>query len=104
MYQLQHFLHAAFALSLVDLLNFQGIANVFSNGHMGPYSIGLEYHADIAFFRRSKGALNRGAYALLTNVNFALGSAFKSCNHTQGGGFAAAGGTKDGDEFAILNN
>ena len=71
---------------------------------MGPYSIGLEYHADIAFFRRSKGALNRGAYALLTNINFALGSALKACNHAQGGGFTTAGGAEDGDEFAILNN
>ena len=104
MYKLQHFLNTTFTLSLVYLLDFQRIANIFSYSHMRPYSIGLEYHTDIAFFRRSKAALDRRADAMVADINFALSCAFKACNHTQSRGLAAAGGTEDGNKFAILYN
>ena len=35
-YQLQHFLHTTFTLSLIHLFYFQGIAHVFSHSHMRP--------------------------------------------------------------------
>ena len=104
MYKLQHFLNTTFTLSLVYLLDFQRIANIFSYSHVRPNCIGLEYHADVAFFRRSKAALDRRAYAMVADINFALSCAFKACNHTQSRGLAAAGWTEDGNKFAILYN
>ena len=104
MNQLQHLLYAFFAFLFIYLLNFQRIAYIFGNSHMRPNSIGLEYHTDITFFRRSEAALNGGAYAVVADINFTFGSPLKACNHTQGSGFTATGRTKDGNKFAILYN
>ena len=41
---------------------------------------------------------------MVADINFALSSAFKAGNHTQSSSFAAAGGTEDGNKFAILYN
>ena len=102
--QLQHLLYALFTLFLIYLLNFQRIAYVFGNSHMRPNCIGLEYHADITFFRRSEAALNRRAHAVVADINFTFGSTLKACNHAQGSGFTATGRTEDGNKFAILYN
>ena len=104
MNQLQHLLYAFFAFLFIYLLNFQRIAYVFGNSHMRPNSIGLEYHTDITFFRRSKAALNGRAYAMISDINFTFGSTLKACNHTQGSSFTATGRTEDGNKFAILYN
>ena len=104
MNQLQHLLYAFFAFLFIYLLNFQRIAYIFGNSHMRPNSIGLEYHTDITFFRRSEAALNGGAYAVVADINFTFGSTLKACNHTQGSGFTATGRTEDGNKFAILYN
>ena len=102
--QLQHLLYAFFAFLFIYLLNFQRIAYVFGNSHMRPNCIGLEYHADITFFRRSEAALNRRAYAVVADINFTFGSTLKACNHAQGSSFTATGRTEDGNKFAILYN
>ena len=104
MNQLQHLLYAFFAFLFIYLLNFQRIAYIFGNSHMRPNSIGLEYHTDITFFRRSKAALNGRAYAMISDINFTFGSTLKACNHTQGSSFTATGRTEDGNKFAILYN
>ena len=102
--QFQHFLNAFSTFFFSYLLNFQRIANVFSNGHMGPNCIGLEYHTDVTFFRGSEGSFNGRAYAFIADINFTFSCTFKACNHTQGSSFTATGRTEDGDKFAIFYN
>ena len=77
----------------------RGVGDVIKDGHMGPDGVGLEDHADVPFFRGDKHLF--GADHLLPNGDFPLGGPFKPGNHPQHGGFAAAGGTQEGDKLPL---
>ena len=62
---------------------------------MRVQSVVLEHHGDVAVFR---GNIVDQAF---TDVHFALGDFFQTCDHTQGGGLTAAGRTDENDKFLI---
>ena len=64
---------------------------------MGEQRIVLENHGYIAILRRNI------VHQLIAYVNFAGGNRLKSGNHTQGGGFAAAGGSYKHDKLLVCN-
>ena len=66
---------------------------------MGPHGVALEHHADAALFRGDEGFA--AGHQLIVDVQFAGGGLFKARDDAQHGGFAAAGGAQEGDEFSV---
>ena len=62
---------------------------------MGIQSIVLEDHGDIAVLR------GHVVHELAVDIQLALGDLFKTCDHAQRGGLAAAGRADEDDEFLV---
>ena len=75
----------------------QGERHVFVNGHVTVESVVLEDHGHVTVLSRSVG------HILAVDEQLAAGNILKACHHTQGSGLAAAGGTNQDDQFAVLN-
>ena len=84
-----------------DLLDLQGISHVFRHSHMGPYRIGLEHHADVPLFRGYEHMGFRTAHQGVPQQDVPFRGPFKAGDHPQGSGFAASGGTQEGNEFPV---
>ena len=87
---------------LVDLVlggvtQLQREGHVIINGHMGVQRVVLENHGDIAVLG---GDI---VDELAVDVQLAAGNLFKAGDHAQCGGFAAAGGADQNDEFLVGN-
>lgn len=76
-----------FALAQAEL-------DVLEDGHVGPERVGLEDHADAAFFGGESGDVAVG------EVDGALGGLGEAGEHSEDGGFAAAGWAEEEEELA----
>ena len=92
---LSSFTNALVDVVLGHLAQFQAECHVLVHGHVRVQSVVLEHHGDVAVFR---GNIVDQA---VTDVHFALGDFFQTCDHTQGGGLTAAGRTDENDKFLI---
>ena len=92
---LSSFTNALVDVVLGHLTQFQAECHVLVHGHVRVQSVVLEHHGDVAVFR---GNIVDQA---VTDVHFALGDFFQTCDHTQGGGLTAAGRTDENDKFLI---
>ena len=64
---------------------------------MGIQSVVLEHHSDVTVF---------GSHIVdhaVADTDFTFGDLFKTGDHTQGGGFSAAGGTDEDHELTVLD-
>ena len=83
------------ALFLADAGDLQGEAHVVRNGHVRVQGVVLENHGDVAVLRRNVGDI------AVANQDPAGVDVLKTCEHAQGGGLSAAGGSNEDQEFAI---
>src|SRR4029453_1995812 len=83
------------ALFLGDACNLQREAHVVRNSHVRVKSVVLENHCDVAVLRRNIRDV------AVTDQNAAGVHILKSCEHAQGGGLTATGGSNEDQEFAI---
>ena len=102
MHGLQHAIHLLADGCLIRLFDGQGIGHVFKHGHVRPHGVALEHHADVALFRRQKDLV--AGYNPVVKAHGAAGGLFKARDDAQHGGFAAAGGAQQGNEFAIFKD
>ncbi len=65
--------------------------------HMGIQGIALKHHAEIALLRLQL------RHILAVNEDLSLADGFQPRQHTEGSGFAAAGGPHDHHQLPILN-
>ena len=75
----------------------QGKGHVFIDGHVSVQGIVLEHHGHVAVFGRGLGDV------LAVQEQVAGGDILQACDHAQGGGLAAAGGTDQDDQLAVLD-
>src|SRR5699024_6531293 len=71
--------------------------HVAGNGHVRVERIVLEHHGDVAFGGGHDGDV------VFIKCHGAFGGQFQAGQHAQGGGFAAAGGANEDEEFAVLD-
>ena len=64
---------------------------------MGVQGVVLEDHGDITVLGRHV------VDQTVTDVQFTFGDFLQTCDHTQGGGLAAAGGADQNNEFLVLD-
>ena len=86
----------------VHFFDFQGVSHIFKHGHVRPHGVGLEHHADVPALRGHKSIFP--AHQLIADEHLAAGGLFKARNDAQHGGFAAARGAQEGDEFLVVEN
>ena len=72
--------------------------------HVGPKGVVLEEKADFPFVGGDVDAHFAVEYHLVADGNASAGGGLQSSDHTQGGGFAAAGGAKKGDEGVVRDD
>ena len=87
--------HAAFFARHVE--HFQAVADVVGNAHVREERVGLEDDADVALLDGGFGDV------FAVNVDLAAGRAFETGDEAEDGGFAAAGGAKQGGHGAALD-
>ena len=98
MLDVQHaggFTHALVDLVLRGLAQLQAERHVLVNGHVGIQRVVLEHHGDVAVLGGNV------VHQAVADVQLALADLFQAGDHAQGGGFAAAGGADQNDEFLI---
>ena len=83
------------ALFLADAGDLQGEAHVVRNGHVRVQGVVLENHRDVAVLRRNVGDI------AVANQDPAGVDVLKACEHAQGGGLTATGGSNEDQEFAV---
>ena len=84
---------------LIHFFDGQGIGHIVEHGHVGPHSVGLKHHADVALFRLEKHLA--AGHHLVIEQHAAGGGLLKACDNAQHGGLAAARGPQQGNKFAI---
>ena len=90
-------------VSLVHFFDFQGVGHIFKHGHVRPHGVGLEHHADVPALRGHKSIFP--AHQLIADVTpRPLVGFSKPGDDAQHGGFAAARGAQEGDEFLVVEN
>ncbi|MNS98633.1 hypothetical protein D3C72_1330050 [compost metagenome] len=95
--ELEHFLYARIDLGFRLAGDFEPEGDVFIDVHVGEKRVGLEHHADIALI----GAERR--LVLPVDDDRSAGRNFKTGDHAQHGGLAAARWSKKGDELALFD-
>ena len=88
--------------ALVDLglghaRDLQGEAHVLAHGHVRVEGVVLEDHGDVTVLRGNVGDV------LIADEDTASVDVLQACEHTQGGGLAAAGGADQDEELAVSN-
>ena len=78
--------------------------NVLIHRHVGPQGIVLEQEAHLPLVGGDVDAQAAVKHHLVANGDAPAGGGFQTGNHPQRGGFAAAGGTQQGDECVIFND
>ncbi len=99
--QRERLLHTSLALGFGNFGHPQTIADILCDRHMRPERIVLENDTDLPLLRRHT-AINMGN-AAVTNVDFAAINVFKTCNHSQKRGLAAARRSENSNKLAILH-
>ena len=84
-HQIQIFCGSIADLAFGQLFDFQSVADIFPDGHVGEQGVVLEHKADVSLFR------GRGVDADSIHQDVPFGSGDESGNDSQKGGFAAAG-------------
>ena len=93
LHQFQRFLDPAFDLVLGHLFGFQTVGHVLLHRQVREDGVVLEYHADVPFMG---GQVVDG---LVVKADLAAVHRIETGDHAQQGGFAAAGGAQQGEEF-----
>jgi len=91
------FLNALVDLGLGGLAELKTESHVIINSHVRIQGVVLENHGDVAILGRYV------VYELIADVEFAVGDLFKTRDHSQSGGFSAAGRTYENDKFLIFD-
>ena len=99
MHHVQHALHFLRDGGFIHLLDLQRVGHVVEHGHVGPYGVALEHHADVPLFRGNEHLV--GGDHPVVEKHAAAGGLFKPGDDAQHGGFAAARRAQQGDEFAV---
>ena len=81
-----------------DLARLEAVGDVAGHGEVGEDGVVLEHHADVAPVRRQR------VDALLTDADLAGIELGEAGDHAQQRGLAAAGGTQQGEELAVLDS
>ena len=102
MHHIQDAVHLILNDVPVHFFDFQGVSHIFKHGHVRPHGVGLEHHADVPALRGHKSIFP--AHQLIADEHLAAGGLFKARNDAQHGGFAAARGAQEGDEFLVVEN
>ena len=89
--------HAALDLVLRHLAQPQAVGHVVKHVVVREQGVALEHHGGVALVG------GQGVDGLAAQIDLALVRAFKARDHAQRGGFAAAGGAKQGDEGTGLH-
>ena len=97
LHQAQHFRHSLFHFLLRHLFDPKAVGHVVENRHVGEQGIGLEHSVDVALI----GFLVLHIFPL--HQDAAAGNALKAGDHPQRRGLAAAGGTQQRQELALVN-
>ena len=95
LHQFQSLVNPAVHLRLGGFPGLQAVGNIFPDCQMGENSIVLEYHTDVTLV---------GSHiidTLFAEIEVAAFDGVEACDHTQQGGFTAAGGTQQGKEFTF---
>ena len=87
--------HAAFVAR--DVQHFQAVADVVGDAHVREEGVGLEDDADVALLDGGFGDV------FAVDVDLAAGRAFETGDEAEDGGFAAAGGAKQGGHGAAFD-
>ena len=91
------FMHLLVDNFFVNLAQRQCKCEIFVNRHMRIKCIVLKYHCDVAILRLHV------IDAFLTDVQLAARHFLQACDHTQRGGFAAAGRADQHHKFLVCN-
>ena len=89
--------HAALNFILRRFAQLQAERHVLKHSHVRVQRVVLEHHGDIAILRRHV------VDQLVADVQLTVGDFLQAGDHTQGGGFTAAGRTDQNDEFLVLD-
>ena len=90
----RHLVYLAVYLVFGQFADFQAKGDIFVHGHGGEQGVALEYHANLPLFYGFSG------YVFAVHQNLAAGGDIEAYQSPEGGGFAAPGGTKEGEEFS----
>ena len=94
---LRRLIHPLVDLRLIHLAELQGESDVLPHCHMGVQGVILEHHGDIPILG------GHIVHQLPADVQLAAGDLLQTGHHPQGGGFAAAGGADQHDEFLVFD-
>ena len=97
LYQLQGLVHLGLDLLGRNLPGLEAVGYVFPDGQVGENGVVLEHHADVPLV---------GGHVvdpLVAEIEVAALDGVEARNHAQQGGFAAAGGAKQREEFSLLD-
>src|SRR5699024_715138 len=93
--KLRGLVHSLIALLASDAGDLERERHVLPHGHMRIERIVLEHHGDITFARGQQSDI------VLADADVAGVDGFETCEHAQGGGLPASGGTDEDEELAI---
>ena len=94
LHQVQRFLHALACGPTLDAAHFETEHDVLGHRQMREKRVALEQHADVAAMHRGSGDRRP------VDEYLAAAGLHQTSDHSQAGGFAAATGAEQGDEFA----
>jgi hypothetical protein len=97
LHQLQHFLHTLVNFGLGLARHAQAITHVAGGGHVRKQGVALEHHAHVAPVRGHVGKI------IALHGDLAGARLFKAGHDAQHGGLAAAAGSQQRDELALLD-
>ena len=91
------FLNALVDLGLGGLAELKTESHVIINSHVRIQGVVLENHGDVAILGSNV------VDEFVADVELTVGDLFETSNHSQGGGFSAAGRTYENDKFLIFD-
>lgn len=97
LHQCQHLINALRNLLVIKTLHLEAEGDILRNTHVRKQRVALEHRVDPALERRQ--VIDRFA----RETDLALADLFEAGDGAQQGGFAAAGGAEQGEEFIVGN-